>query len=365
MEGTPGYVAGLLGLIIGIVVGYAARRAKLCTFAAVEDAAIGGDHRRMKVFAAALAIAIIGTQALIAAGLLEPRLTPYVPAAWPWSGALVGGLLFGMGMALVGTCAFGSLVRLGGGDLRSLVVLLVFGLVAQATLRGVLAPVRTDVLDRAAIPLPALAQGDIAAAVAALGLPQARLVSVLAIGALLLLWALADARLRRVRRLVAAGAVMGLCVLAGWVATAVLPDPLDTEIRPQSLNFVAPVARAIATGLMGQGTAADFGVASVAGVVIGAALAARSLDELRWEAFDDAREMRRHLIGAGLMGFGGVLAGGCTIGQGLTAASLLALSAPVAIVAMIVGARIGIFVLVEGVNFKALLGAVRPGARAD
>ncbi|MCK6450992.1 MAG: YeeE/YedE family protein [Alphaproteobacteria bacterium] len=365
MEGTPGYVAGLLGLVIGLVIGYAARRAKLCTFAAIEDAAIGGDHRRMKVFAAALAVAIVGTQSLVAAGLLEPRLTPYVPAAWPWASALAGGLLFGMGMALVGTCAFGSLVRLGGGDLRSLVVLLVFGLVAQATLRGVLAPVRTDVLDRGAVSLPSLAQGDVAAAVDALGLPQARLVSVLAIGGLLLLWALADPRLRRVRRLVVAGATVGLCILAGWIATAVLPDPLDTEIRPQSLNFVAPVARAIATGLMGQGVAADFGVASVLGVVIGAALAARSLDELRWEAFDDPREMRRHLLGAGLMGFGGVLAGGCTIGQGMTAASLLALSAPVAIAGMIIGARLGIFILVEGVTVKALLGAVSPGARAD
>jgi len=365
MEGTPSFVAGLSGLIIGITIGFAARRAKLCTFAAIEDATIGGDTRRMKVFAVALAIAILGTQALIAAGLLEPRLTPYVPAAWPWFGALVGGLLFGTGMALVGTCAFGSLVRLGGGDLRGLVVLLVFGLVAQATLRGVLSAVRTEFLDRAAVPLPALPQGDLPSLMALLGLPQARLVTGLAIAVLLLLWALTDARLRRARRLLLAGAVVGLCILAGWVATAVLPDPLDTEIRPQSLNFVAPVARAITAGLLGQGSAADFGMASALGAVVGAALAARSIDEFRWEAFDDPREMRRHLLGAVLMGFGGVLAGGCTIGQGMTSASLLALSAPIAIAGMIIGARVGIFVLVEGVTCKALLGAVRPGARVE
>jgi len=365
MEGMPSSVAGLSGLIIGIAIGYAMRRAKLCTFAAIEDAAIGGDTRRLKVFAVALAIAMAATQALIGLGLLDPRMTPYAPPAWPWAGALAGGLLFGAGMALVGTCALGSLVRLGGGDLRGLVVLLVFGLVAQATLRGVLSAARTDLLDRLALPLPSLVQGDLPAALAASGLPLARLLVVLALGAGLLYWALRDARLRRARRLLAAGAVVGLCIVAGWVATAVLPDPIDTEIRPQSLNFVAPVARGLVAGLIGHGVMADFGVASVVGVALGALLAARAADEFRWEAFDDPREMRRHLIGAALMGFGGVLAGGCTIGQGLTAASLLALSAPVAIAGMILGARAGIFVLVEGMSGKALLDTVRPGARVD
>lgn len=361
----PRFVIGLLGLIVGIAIGFAARRAKLCSFAAVEDATIGGDWRRMRVFAMALAIAVIGTQALIVTGLLDPRLTPYVPGAWPWSGALVGGLLFGMGMALVGTCAFGSLVRLGGGDLRALVVLMVFGLVAQAALRGVLAGLRTEILDRVAVPLPGAPPGDFGAMLAVLGLPQARVIAALCVAGTLLWWALADARLRHARRLLVAGAVMGLCILCSWIATSVLPDPLDTEIRPQSLNFVAPVARLIAAVLAGQASVADFGLASVLGAVLGAGLAARLADEFRWEAFDDPREMRRHLLGAALMGLGGVLAGGCTIGQGMTAASLLALSAPVAIAAMILGARIGIFILVEGLSGKALLGAMRLGARAE
>ncbi|MBL8703535.1 MAG: YeeE/YedE family protein [Rhodospirillales bacterium] len=360
MEGMPSSVAGFSGLIIGIAAGYAMRRSRLCTFAAIEDAALGGDLRRLKAFALALAVALAGTQALVATGLLDPRLTAYTPTAWPWAGALLGGLLFGTGMALVGTCALGSLVRLGGGDLRSLVVLLVFGLVAHATLRGPFTGVRTEFLDRLALPLPGLAQGDLATALAAAELPQARMLCVLGLGLALVCWALYDGRLRAARRLLLAGVVIGACVAAGWIATAVLPDPLDTTVRPQSLNFVAPVARAIAAGMFGVGVAADFGVASVLGVVLGALFAARSAEEFRWEAFDDQREMRRHLLGAALMGVGGVIAGGCTIGQGMSAASLLALSAPLAIAGMLIGARAGIFVLVEGISIRSWLRPRRP-----
>jgi uncharacterized membrane protein YedE/YeeE len=358
MDGFPGFAVGLAGLLVGAVLGFTARRAKLCTFAAIEDAVIGGDTRRLRVFAIAVAVAMLGTQALVGAGLLEPSFTAYVPEAWPWLGAAIGGLLFGIGMALVGTCAFGSLVRLGAGDLRALVVLLVFGLVAQAAVRGTLSFVRTDLIDRAALPLPGLGQGDLPALLALLGLPQARLLAAAAIGAALLWWALKATRQRPVRRLVLAGIVVGLCIIAGWVATAILADPFDTEVRPQSLNFVAPVGRSLLAALFGSGSLADFGVASVLGVIAGAALAARLADEFRWEAFDDAREMRRHLLGAVLMGSGGVLAGGCTIGQGMTAASLLALSAPVAILGMIVGARFGIHLLVEGMDLSAPRAAV-------
>jgi len=364
VEGLPGYSVGLAGVVIGAVLGFAARHAKLCTFAAIEDATIGGDTRRLKTFALALAIALIGTQAQVVFGLVDPRVTPYVPTALPWLAATLGGFLFGVGMALVGTCAFGSLVRLAGGDLRSLVVLIVFGLVAYATIRGVIAAIRVDVLDGTALRLPSLQQGDLPSLIS-LALPfDTRVALGAAIGLGLLAWALTDKRLRRSRRLVAAGAILGLSVVAGWLATAVLSDPLDQAARVQSLNFVAPVARAIYGALLGQVGLADFGVAAVLGVVLGAALAAWRAHEFRWEAFDDQREMRRHLLGAVLMGLGGVIAGGCTIGQGLTAASLLAFAAPLAIAGMILGARVGIFFLVEGSTGRALWRAVhvaRPG----
>ena len=125
-------------------------------------------------------------------------------------------------------------------------------------------------------------------------------------------------------------------------------DEFAGPARPQSLTFVSTVGKALYAGLLNVMNFADFGVASVFGVIAGSWLAAWRAAELRWEAFDDDHEMRRHLSGAVLMGVGGILAGGCTIGQGLTAGSVLALSAPLAIGGMVVGARLGIAILVDG-----------------
>jgi hypothetical protein len=125
-------------------------------------------------------------------------------------------------------------------------------------------------------------------------------------------------------------------------------DEFAGPFRPQSLTFVSTIGKAIYAGLLNVANFADFGVGTVFGVVAGAWLAARGADELRWEAFDDDHEMRRHLGGAVLMGIGGILAGGCTIGQGITAGSMLALSWPLAVGGMMLGARLGIAVLVDG-----------------
>ena len=157
---SPWWTA-LAGLLVGACAGFAVFRARLCTFGALEDAMVGHDWRRMKVFGLAFGLAVAGTQALALAGLLVPERTNYVADALPWLGILTGGLLFGLGMALVGTCAFGSLVRLGSGDLRALVVLLVFGAVAYATLRGVFAGARVDGLERIAWRLPAGTVSDL------------------------------------------------------------------------------------------------------------------------------------------------------------------------------------------------------------
>jgi uncharacterized membrane protein YedE/YeeE len=142
--------------------------------------------------------------------------------------------------------------------------------------------------------------------------------------------------------------VLGAGTIAGWAATGVFADPFADAIRVQSLTFVAPVARAVFAFSAAEGTIVEFGTMSVFGVVAGAALSAARAGEFRWEAFDDQREMRRHMAGAALMGLGGVLAGGCTIGQGLSAGSLLAVSWPVAVLGMILGARMGIGILIEG-----------------
>lgn len=361
MTGLPALAVGMMGLAIGCIAGFLVQRARLCTFGAIEDALAGANWRRMKAFGLALAVALLGTQGLVVFAGLDPAQTSYVPTQVAIAGAFAGALMFGLGMALVGTCAFGSLVRLGTGDLRSLVALLVFGALAYAALRGVLAGIRIDWIEKAALPMPFGVPSSWAALAGTAVAPAAGVVLVVGIAAVLAALALRDERLMRSPRLLGASVGLGLCVTAGWAVTGPLADPFETAVRVQSLTFVAPVARGLYGLMLGETGLVDFGVMCVAGVVVGSAAAALTAREFRWEAFDDHHEMRRHLSGAALMGIGGVLAGGCTIGQGLSAGSLMAVSWPFTVAGMVLGARIGIAVLVEG----SFLDWLRALARRD
>lgn len=348
MQNMSAWVPALGGFAIGAIAGFAMRYARLCTFGAIEDALMGGDGRRLKVFGMALGIAILGTQALVLSGLLVPDQTTFIASALALVAILLGGVMFGIGMAMVGTCGFGSLVRLGTGDLRSLVVVLVLGATAYTTLRGLLATFRIDVLEKLAITMPDSTGSDLAALSSrALGFDTRAALAVI-IGSGLCWLALRDSRLRRAPRMLSAGLILGLLIVAGWVVTIASGDEFVAPLRPQSLTFVSTVGKAFYAALLDVANFADFGVGSVFGVIAGSCLAAWRADELRWEAFDDDHEMRRHLIGAALMGIGGILTGGCTIGQGLSAGSMLALSWPFSVGAMILGARLGIAMLVDG-----------------
>lgn len=346
MQFTSAWMQALSGVAVGAALGFAIQRAKLCSFGAIEDFLMGGDSRRLRVFALALGIALLSTQALVLSGILNPAETPYAPAAIPLLSIMVGSVAFGVGMALVGTCGMGSLVRLGTGDLRGLVVVLILGAAAFAMLRGILADFRIMFLERFAVALPE-AGTDIAALLSRATGFETRPLIAAASGFVLCLLAVRDVRLRRTPRLLAAGVVLGLLVTAGWILTSLLHDEFAGPARPQSLTFVSTVGKTVFAGLINVQAFADFGVGSVIGTVLGAYVAALFAGEFRWEAFDDDREMRRHLVGAGLMGAGGILAGGCTIGQGITAGSMLALSWPVAVIGMIAGARLGIAFLMD------------------
>ncbi len=347
----PAAIIAIVGLLVGFAAGFVTRRARLCTFGAFEDAVGSGDWRRLKIFGLALGVALLGTQALVAAGLLDPAATAYGQDRLAWLSITIGAFMFGLGMALVGTCAFGSLIRLGGGDLRALVTLLVFGLFAIAWLRGVLSGFRVNWIESV--------QVEARSPVDMLPLPYPGLLVAIVVTAALVWTVRREQRLRHARRMLTAALVLGLCIVAGWAATALLADPFETTARPQSLTFVSPVARALFGAFLDAGAWVDFGVMSVVGVVAGSFAAALNNDEFHWEAFDDSREMRRHLLGAVLMGSGGVLAGGCTIGQGLTAGSLFAPSWPIAMAAMALGARIGIQLLIEGPLREVLTSSVQ------
>jgi uncharacterized membrane protein YedE/YeeE len=253
-------------------------------------------------------------------------------------------------MALVGTCSFGLLVRAGSGDLRAAMSAFVVGIAAFAFTAGVLSPVRTQISGLATIDL-ASHGGPLLPGLLARWLDQSQTAVagiVVAVVTLVLIAAVVrDSKLAKRPRLLVAAIVLGCSIAAGWAVTAISIDRLEGT-RLESLSFVAPAGRLLLQLISDTLRDVNFGVASVLGVVCGATAAAIIKDEVRWEAFDDVREMRRHLLGAVLMGLGGVMARGCTIGQGMSAASVLAVSAPIVMLGVMIGARIGLAVLLEG-----------------
>lgn len=335
------------GLTCGFLAGFAAQFGRLCTFAAIEDAVVAGDLRRARAWALAVAVAIAVTQVLRTFGYLDLQSNPYAYVRFEIGGLIAGAALFGLGMSLVGTCGFGALVRLGTGDLRALVAALVLGVAAFAATGGVVSGPRIWLSNIAAVDTSHFG-GPTFRSIARtyLGPMWASLPAVL-LPLVLAVFAFSSARFMRRYRLVTASVLLGLAVAGGWIVTDALSDAF-TAARPESLSFVAPLGRVILT-VMGQTVShSEFAIFSVFGVVAGSFVVSYARDELRWEAFDDQREMRRYLLGAVLMGVGGVLARGCTIGQGISAASTLAMSAPIAILFMIAGARLGLFYLIEG-----------------
>ncbi|MFB6464598.1 YeeE/YedE family protein [Bradyrhizobium tunisiense] len=337
---NPSTIAFACGFAAGAVLGIAGRAGRFCTLAMLEDAFFGSDHRRLKSFALAAAVALLVTQALAAFGIVDLSRSIYLTASIGLGGVIIGGLMFGVGMALVGTCGFGTLVRVGGGDLRAIVVFLVLGLSALATMRGITGILRVALIEPLSLQL---AEGSNQTLTSLLGAGStARAILVVTIAAALAFWALADGRLIRSPRLLASGLAVGAAIAFGWFATGWLADDEFDPVRVSSLTFVAPLGDTILYIATFSGARLNFGIGSVAGVVTGSFAAAMLARGFRWEACDDARELKRHMIGALLMGVGGIMSMGCTIGQGLSAFSTLAVSAPIAMLAIACGARLGL-----------------------
>jgi uncharacterized membrane protein YedE/YeeE len=335
------------GLLAGALAGGAARYGRLCTMGAIEDALVGHDFRGMKAWGLAIAVAVLATQAAAAAGLVDLSLALYLAPRLHLVGSILGGVLFGLGMTLAGTCGFGLLVRTGGGDLRAAVSAAVIGISAMTVTAGVLGPLRHRILDFGVIDLSPYGGSSLDGLLRHAGGGSIGPALALAVPLLLLALALADRRVRQRRRLVGGAVLMGLSIVSGWLATTRAVEAFQLD-RPESLSFVAPVGRALLQLMMEPFRNAGFGVAAMCGVVAASFAIAWWRDELRWEAFDDATEMRRHLLGGALMGIGGVLAQGCTIGQGLSAASTLSVTAPLFIASVLVGAKLGLLHLIEG-----------------
>lgn len=349
-----GWMLALSGCLVGTIIGFAARKSHFCTMAALERHWYAGDDRPLRAWALAAFTALIATQLLGAAGIADLDKSFYLTEPLPLAGAIIGGLMFGLGMALVGTCGFGALVRLGGGNLRALVVLTGLGLAALAAQRGITAHIRATLLDPLSLDLSAFGGQSVGALISrATGL-NASLPLALIIGGAGLWWVFKSASFRADRNRLIAGVVIGLCIAAGWVITSLYAAQALYPVQIEAGSFVMPVGETIMQIITVTGELPDYGVGVVIGVFLGAAVSAFRSDDMRWEACDDARELSRHLLGAFLMGTGGVFALGCTIGQGVSAFSVMAISAPIVMISIAAGARMGLGLLMEGNAFGFL-----------
>ena len=333
----------LIGLVGGIALGLAARIGRFCTLGAIEDLLYGADDRRLRMWGIAIGVAIIGSHIAVHANLFDSTESAYLDRVWNPLGTIVGGLMFGYGMALSGNCGYGALARLGGGDLRSFVIVLVMGLSAYFVMSGPLAHLRIWLFP---VENDATAPQGFTQLLASIGISP--LLTGLLIGGCLLLIACSSSEMRTSRSHILWGSIVGLAVTSGWLGTYWVAmngfeaEPIETH------TFAAPIGDTIFYSMTASGNALSFSVGSVLGVVLGAALGSYSKGHFRWEACEDPRELRRQILGAAIMGPGAILAVGCSVGQGISAFSVLAFSAPVAFIAIFVGAALGLKQLITG-----------------
>ena len=337
---------------LAFVFGAVANKTHFCTMGAVSDVVNMGDWNRMRMWLLAIAVAVAGATALQLAGWIDVSKTIYAAPRFTWLSYALGGLLFGVGMTLASGCGSKTLIRIGSGNLKSLVVAIVLAITAYMTLKGILAVLRVAALD--SVGATFASPQDLPSLLApVLGIDKKTLVA--ALGALMALGLLAFVFKSRdflTFDNVLGGAVAGLVVVGCWILSGhvghLAEDPATLEERflatnsgrMESFSFVAPFAYSLELLMLwsDKSRTVTLGIAAVAGMLTGSfawALASRSF---RLESFRDSEDLLNHLAGAVLMGFGGVLALGCTIGQGISGLSTLALGSFLAFFAIVAGA---------------------------
>lgn len=344
-----------LGFLAAVVFGAVGTRVSFCTMGAVTDVVNFGDYRRMRMWLLAIAVAVAGAAGLQAAGLVDLGKSIYTGAKVSWLSHVVGGFLFGFGMTLASGCGSKTLLRVGTGNLKSFVVLIFLGLSAYMTLKGLFAVWRVNALDPVRFDVAAVgsATSDLPSIVAALGVGAAARLWVPALFAVaILVFVFVDRSFRESRELVLGGLVIGAVIVAGWYISGHLgylaEDPATLEEkfvatnsgRGESYAFVAPVAYTLELLFLwsDQTRVMTFGIAGVVGLIVGSGAVAIATRSFRWEGFASTEDLVNHIAGGVLMGFGGITALGCTIGQGLTGISTLALGSFITFAFIVAGA---------------------------
>ena len=337
---------------LAFIFGAVGNKTNFCTMGAVSDWVNMGSLNRMRMWLLAIGVAIVGSNALQLAGVVNLSKSVYPGPNFTWLSYIVGGFLFGIGMTLGSGCGSKTLIRIGAGNLKSVVVFIVAGIAAYMTLRGILGAFRIGVLEQAAVTLSTGQDLPSLFAAHAGGARQTWMVVLsLLLGLGLIVYAYASKEFRSKFDYSLGGVVTGLVVVGGWYVSGHVghmaedPNTLQEAFvatntgRMEAFSFVAPLAWSLEYLMLwtDKTKIVTFGIASAAGVIAGSAVYALTAKKFRWEGFRDAEDTGMHLIGGLLMGFGGITALGCTIGQGISGFSTLAVGSIMTFVAIVAG----------------------------
>ncbi len=322
----------LAGLIVGIIFGIAAQRSRFCLRAATVEFANGTLGKRMAVWLLTFSTAVVWTQTAEYTGLFQSENARMLAVPGSYSGAIIGGLIFGVGMVLARGCSGRLLILAATGNLRSVISGLVFAIVALMALQGWLAPLRRAIAELWITP-----NGSNINLLNALHLPNGSGI-VIGLGTAAIALYLAYKNRVGVQVLFMASGV-GFAIALGWVLTTALAAVSFDPVQIESATFTGPSARTLMF-FISSNPVLDFDIGLIFGVFTGAFLAAFFAKELQFLGFESADNMKRAIVGAALMGMGGMLAGGCAIGAGVTGGSIFAATAWLALFCMWIGAVI-------------------------
>lgn len=331
----------LAALIIGLIYGSVGLVSGFCMMSGLRGWWADGDGRLVRTYALAMGVAIAASQLLASAGLVDLGKSIYLQPSFSAPVMFLGGLLFGYGMVLSNGCGSRALVLLGRGNLRSFVVVIVLGIFAEMTLKGLIAPLRIAMVQASQATVSANSVPALLAEIG-LGAVSARMVAASVLSAVLIIFAFAHAPFRKSPGQIVAGLIVGLLVAGGWYATGYLGADDFNPVPVTSLTFIAPIADALQYVMLSTGSTLNFGIVTVFGVFAGSLVTAIATGRFQLEGYRSPQHMLRSASGAALMGAGGVMAFGCSVGQGLTGLSTLSLSSFIAIAGIMFGAGAGL-----------------------
>ncbi len=340
------HLVASLGFIVAAIFGFVGNKTHFCSMGAISDVINMGSKGRLGAWFLAIGIAILGAQFLFIQGLVDLNASIYLSPNLYILSYILGGILFGVGMTLAAGCGQRNLIRVGGGNLKALIVILVLGITAYTTMRGLLALVRLNWVYavNADLTNQGLQDQSLISYMGALlkleSTEWLRKIIGFLVAAGFITYAFKHKEFRSSFDNIIAGVVIGACVVAAWYITGYLGQDDFDPVTPQGMSFIGPTGNAISYLMTFTGAQINFGIAVALGMVVGSFIYAVMSNSFRIETFSNRSEMVSHLVGAVLMGFGGVLSFGCTIGQGVTGMSTLAMGSIMALTSIIFGSAL-------------------------